>query len=113
MMHADFSLMSLTASRRFLGLDWSALSAFGLLGNAIFTTRFLVQWIASERRGESVIPIAFWYLSIVGSLILCTYFAIQRDPVGTLAYVPNSFVYARNLYLIRKHRLATGTAARA
>jgi len=108
MMHAD--LVTWTVSRRFLGLDWSAFSAFGLLGNAIFTTRFLVQWIASERRGDSVIPLSFWYLSIVGSVILCTYFAIQRDPVGTLAYVPNSFVYARNLYLIRKRRLATSMA---
>ena len=99
-------LAELTASRRVLGLDWSALSLFGLTGNAIFSTRFLVQWIASERQGESVIPVAFWYLSIAGSLILFTYFAVRHDPVGTLAYVPNCFVYGRNLYLIRKQNRA-------
>jgi len=100
-------------SRRFLGLDWSLLSLFGLVGNGIFSARFLVQWIASERRGESVIPVAFWYLSIAGSLVLCTYFAVRRDPVGTLAYVPNSLVYARNLYLIRKRRFAPRVPAAA
>ena len=95
-------LATWTASRRLFGLDWSLLSVFGLLGNAIFSARFLVQWIASERQGESVIPLAFWYLSIAGSVILFTYFVVRHDPVGTLAYVPNSFVYARNLWLIRK-----------
>ena len=98
-------LATWTASRRLFGLDWSMLSVFGLLGNAIFSARFLVQWIASERQGESVIPLAFWYLSIAGSVILFTYFVVRHDPVGTLAYVPNSFVYARNLWLIRKRRL--------
>ena len=100
-------LATWTASRRLFGLDWSMLSVFGLLGNAIFSARFLVQWIASERQGESVIPLAFWYLSIAGSVILFTYFVVRHDPVGTLAYVPNSFVYARNLWLIRKRRLPT------
>ena len=53
-------------------LDWSDDSywlAFGLLGNLAFGSRFLVQWIASERAGESVVPVVFWHLSIVGSLI--------------------------------------------
>ena len=95
-----------TQSHRFLGFDWSVLSIFGLSGNLIFSARFLVQWIASERQGESVIPVAFWYLSIAGGLILFTYFTLRHDPVGTLAYVPNSFVYARNLYLIRKQKQA-------
>jgi lipid-A-disaccharide synthase-like uncharacterized protein len=94
------------ASHRFLGFDWSMLSVFGLSGNLIFSTRFLVQWISSERQGESVIPVAFWYLSIAGSLVLFTYFTVRHDPVGTLAYVPNSFVYARNLYLVRKRKQA-------
>jgi lipid-A-disaccharide synthase-like uncharacterized protein len=89
-------------SHRVLGLDWSALSAFGLFGNAIFSTRFLVQWIASERQGDSVIPESFWYLSIAGSIVLFVYFLLRHDPVGTLAYVPNCFVYARNLWLVRR-----------
>jgi lipid-A-disaccharide synthase-like uncharacterized protein len=100
-----------TASRRAFGFDWSTLSLFGLIGNGIFSARFLVQWIASERRGESVIPVAFWYLSIAGSLVLCAYFAVRHDPVGTLAYVPNSFVYARNLWLIRKRDRAVAALA--
>jgi lipid-A-disaccharide synthase-like uncharacterized protein len=110
-MHTPLSFVTWTASRRFLGLDWSVLSLVGLLGNGVFSARFLVQWIASERRSQSVIPVAFWYLSIAGSVILCTYFAIRRDPVGTLAYVPNSFVYARNLYLIRKQKVPAAATA--
>ena len=101
------ALATWTTSHRVLGLDWDALSAFGLIGNAIFSTRFLVQWIASERQGDSVIPTSFWYLSIAGSVVLLAYFAVRRDPVGTLAYVPNCFVYVRNLWLIRRrNRLA-------
>jgi len=100
------SLTTGLTSHRVLGFDWSILSVFGLSGNLIFSARFLMQWIASERQGESVIPVAFWYLSIAGSVILFTYFTVRHDPVGTLAYVPNSFVYARNLYLIRKQKRA-------
>jgi len=87
---------------RFLGLDWSYLVILGLIGNLTFSMRFLVQWIASERRGESVIPVSFWYWSIGGSVIMCLYFIFKRDPVGILAYLPNSLIYIRNLMLIRK-----------
>ena len=55
---------------RFIGLDWSYLVILGLIGNATFSMRFLVQWIASERQGESVIPVSFWYWSIGGSVIM-------------------------------------------
>ena len=78
--------------------------ALGLVGNAAFGARFLVQWIASERAGESVVPMAFWYLSIAGSLVLLVYAAHLRDPVFTLAYLPNSFVYLRNVALRRRAR---------
>lgn len=77
---------------------------FGLLGNAAFGSRFLIQWLASERAGNSVIPMAFWYLSIVGSLILLIYALHRRDPVFVLAYLPNAFVYLRNVWLIRANR---------
>ena len=90
---------------RFLGLDWSYLVILGLIGNATFSMRFLVQWIASERQGESVIPVSFWYWSIAGSVIMCLYFIFKRDPVGILAYLPNSLIYIRNLMLIRKGSL--------
>lgn len=86
-------------------MDWSdnpAWLVFGLLGNAAFGSRFLLQWLASERRGESFVPVAFWYLSIVGSLILLIYAIHLENVVFTLAYLPNAFVYYRNLSLIRK-----------
>jgi lipid-A-disaccharide synthase-like uncharacterized protein len=76
--------------------------AFGLLGNAAFASRFLVQWIASERAGDSVVPKAFWYLSILGSLILLVYALHMKNIVFTLAYLPNCVVYVRNLVLIRR-----------
>jgi len=96
---------------RFLSLDWSYLVILGLIGNAIFSMRFLVQWVASERQGESVIPISFWYWSIGGSMIMCLYFVFRRDPVGILAYLPNSLIYVRNLVLIRRSKFAFTAAA--
>jgi len=76
--------------------------AFGLLGNAAFASRFLVQWVASERAGESIVPKAFWYLSILGSLILLVYAIHTENLVFTLAYLPNCAVYVRNLVLINR-----------
>jgi lipid-A-disaccharide synthase-like uncharacterized protein len=96
---------------RVWGLDWSYLTIFGFMGNLVFSTRFLVQWIASEKRGESVIPVSFWYWSIGGSIIMCLYFIFQRDPVGIVAYLPNSAIYIRNLHLIQKRKLAPTAAA--
>jgi lipid-A-disaccharide synthase-like uncharacterized protein len=86
-------------------VDWSdsiAWIVLGLMGNAAFFSRFLVQWLVSERAGASVIPRAFWHLSIVGSLLLLTYAIHKRDPMFILAYLPNAFVYIRNLILIRR-----------
>ena len=80
----------------------------GLLGQAAFGARFLVQWIASERAGESYVPLSFWYLSISGSLILLIYAIHRKDPVFVLAYLPNCVVYVRNLVLIRRSG-ATGS----
>src|SRR5437763_7749844 len=96
---------------RFLGLDWSYLVILGFIGNATFSMRFLVQWLASERQGESVIPVSFWYWSITGSVIMCFYFIFRRDPVRILAYLPNSLLYIRNLLLIRTGRSAPTAAA--
>ena len=83
----------------------------GFFGNALFSMRFLVQWVASERQGESVIPISFWYWSIAGSVLMCIYFIFRRDPVGILAYLPNSLIYIRNLMLIKKGKSAPTAAA--
>lgn len=91
---------------RVLGLDWNYLVIIGLIGNATFSMRFLVQWYTSEKRGESVIPVSFWYWSIGGSIIMFLYFLFRRDPVGVIAYLPNSIIYIRNLMLIRKRKFA-------
>ena len=92
---------------RLWGLDWSWLDILGFIGQAVFTFRFLTQWIASERKGESVIPVSFWYWSTVGSLILTVYWACKRSPIGILANLPNILIYLRNLHLIKKRRLTT------
>jgi lipid-A-disaccharide synthase-like uncharacterized protein len=91
--------------RRRTMLDWSddlAWLIFGFVGNAVFASRFLVQWIVSERAGESVVPRVFWVLSIAGSLVLLVYALHLGNPVFVLAYLPNGFVYARNLQLISR-----------
>jgi lipid-A-disaccharide synthase-like uncharacterized protein len=74
--------------------------------------RFLVQWIASERRKESVIPISFWFFSIGGGLTLLIYSIYRMDPVFILGQAAGLFVYLRNLYLIRRKqsRLAAASA---
>src|SRR5262245_52954630 len=96
---------------RFLCLDCSYIMILGFIGNALFSMRFFVQWLASERQGESVIPISFWYWSIAGSVIMCLYFIFRRDPIGILAYLPNSLIYIRNLMLIQKGPAAPTAAA--
>jgi lipid-A-disaccharide synthase-like uncharacterized protein len=78
--------------------------AVGLLGQLMFTARFIVQWIASERAGQSVMPVAFWYLSIVGGLIVLAYGVHKLDLVIILGQLPGVIVYSRNLWLIRKGR---------
>jgi lipid-A-disaccharide synthase-like uncharacterized protein len=86
-------------------VDWTdsrAWLAFGLIGNGLFFSRFLVQWIASERAGRSYIPRMFWHLSLAGSALLLIYAIHRQDPVFTLAYLPNGFVYLRNLVLLRR-----------
>ncbi|SDL39824.1 lipid-A-disaccharide synthase N-terminal domain-containing protein [Paracoccus chinensis] len=72
----------------------------GLTGQLLFTSRFLVQWIASERRRESVIPVAFWWFSLAGGVTLLSYALWRRDPVFILGQAMGLVVYARNLVLI-------------
>jgi len=76
----------------------------GFLGQAMFTMRFVVQWIASEKRRESVIPVAFWYFSLGGGLILLAYAIRRMDPVFIAAYLLNPIIYSRNLYFIYKKK---------
>lgn len=76
----------------------------GFLGQALFGSRFLIQWLASERLGRSHIPLAFWYLSIAGGVTLLSYAIYRADPVFILGQTTGVFIYARNLYLIRRER---------
>ena len=76
----------------------------GFAGQAAFSARFLVQWIVSETRGESVIPIHFWYLSLLGGTILTVYAIHRRDPVFILGQGAGLLVYIRNLVLIWRRR---------
>jgi len=85
-------------------LDLSTVGMIGLLGNCFWFLRFFHQWIVSERRKESVIPVMFWYWSLLGTFCLGSYFIIKGNIPGTLAYLPNTFVYLRNLMLIRRRR---------
>jgi lipid-A-disaccharide synthase-like uncharacterized protein len=82
----------------------------GLIGQLVFASRFVLQWVASERKGKSVIPLPFWYLSLGGSAILLIYSIHIADPVFILANSLNSFIYIRNLMLIGKEKQASREA---
>ena len=76
----------------------------GFLGQAFFFSRFLVQWIASERRKESVVPVSFWFFSIGGGSVLLIYAIHRMDPVFIAGQGTGLFIYLRNLYLIWRKR---------
>ena len=82
-------------------LPWTWL-AFGYAGQALFTGRMLVQWIATEKRKQSVVPVLFWWLSLFGGLILLIYFLRRGDPVGVLGQLFGFVVYGRNLMVIAR-----------
>lgn len=87
----------------------NAFKALGLLGQAIFGSRFFVQWIVSERLGKSVIPIAFWYLSLTGGILTFIYAVYIEEPVFVIAQLGGIVIYSRNLYFIYKdHRASQG-----
>ena len=76
----------------------------GFLGQGIFASRFVVQWLSSEKKGESYIPEIFWYLSIFGGLGLLTYAIFRKDPVIITGQLFGIFIYLRNLILIYKKK---------
>ena len=78
--------------------------AIGFLGQGIFASRFIVQWIYSEKRGESSIPVIFWYLSIFGGIGLLTYAIFRKDPVIIIGQLFGIFIYSRNLILIYRKK---------
>ena len=81
----------------------------GFVGQALFGARFIIQWIISEKQGESTIPLAFWYCSIGGSIVLLTYAIHKQDIVFIVGQSLGSIVYIRNLILIdRKRKVLAG-----
>ena len=76
----------------------------GFFAQLMFSARFLVQWLASERAGKSIMPLLFWYLSIAGSVLLLAYSIHRKDPVFILGQSMGIFIYTRNLYLIRREK---------
>jgi lipid-A-disaccharide synthase-like uncharacterized protein len=83
-------------------LDWWII--LGFVAQAFFTARFVVQWIASERAGRSVVPIAFWFFSIGGGLLLLYYALHRKDPVFIVGQAFGVFVYLRNLQFVLRER---------
>ena len=89
---------------KFLGITWHFWKVLGWTGNAIFFSRFIIQWIATERKRKVVVPLAFWYCSLLGSLCLLIYAVHQRDSVFIGAYVFTWIPYTRNLYFALKEQ---------
>jgi len=85
--------------------------AVGFGGQAMFSCRFLVQWIASERRKTSVVPILFWWFSVAGGLCLLCYALHRGDIVFIIGQAAGLFIYARNLILLRRQKSAGSAAA--
>ena len=90
-------------------LDWWVV--LGFLAQALFTMRFLVQWIASERAGHSVIPTAFWLFSIGGGLLLLVYALYRKDVVFIAGQAFGVFVYLRNLHFVLRDRKPKASVA--
>ena len=76
----------------------------GFLGQGLFASRFIFQWIYSEKKGKSSIPIIFWYLSIFGGIGLLIYAVFRKDPVIITGQIFGVFIYLRNLILIYKEK---------
>jgi lipid-A-disaccharide synthase-like uncharacterized protein len=90
-------------------LDWWVL--LGVIAQAMFTMRFVVQWLASERAGRSVIPTAFWIFSIFGGALLLVYALYRKDAVFIAGQAFSFFVYARNLYFVTRDRKSAPAGA--
>jgi lipid-A-disaccharide synthase-like uncharacterized protein len=81
--------------------------SIGLIGQALFSARFFVQWLTSEREKKSVFPIAFWYFSIGGGVTLLAYAIHKEDPVFIIGQASGLFIYLRNLYFVVYERKLT------
>lgn len=77
----------------------------GFVGQCLFSIRFILQWIASEKAGKSIIPFSFWIFSLGGSSLLLVYAIYRKDPVFILGQAPNVLIYSRNIYLLKKEKV--------
>ena len=93
-------------SRAPFWLDPTVWMVIGFIGQAVFMSRMIVQWIAAERQGDAVVPTSFWWLSLAGGAITFAYAVFKRDPVIMFAQGMGSFVYFRNLVLISRKNAA-------
>ena len=85
--------------------------AFGLIAQLLFTARFLVQWISSERAGNSVVPMSFWFFSMGGGLMTLVYGVAKREPIIILGQSLATVIYIRNIMLILKNRAKASKTA--
>ena len=99
-MHSVLTMMGLSSA---VDAIWVTV---GLLGQLMFTGRFIVQWLASEKAKRSVVPVAFWYFSLIGGAIVLAYGIHKLDPVIILGQLPGTVIYSRNLWLIRAEKQA-------
>ena len=95
----------------FFGVEWSVWKGVGYAGTLIFFSRFLVQWYATEKRRQVVVPQAFWWLSLVGELLLFAYSVHQRDSVFIISYAFTWIPYIRNLMIHQRHKAAQSNCA--
>ena len=91
---------------KLLGIEWSVWKAVGWFGNAVFSTRFLIQWYATEKKKQVVVPQAFWWFSLVGSLTLLCCSIHQKDSVFIFAYAFTWIPCSRNLVIYRRNKAA-------
>ena len=106
--HAATQLSQWWTSTSATEMAWLAI---GFLAQLMFSMRFIVQWIASERARRSIVPETFWYFSLVGGAMLFAYAIYRLDPVFMLGQGMGLLIYARNIYFIRTHRAAASAAA--
>ena len=88
------------------GIDWSVWKVVGWIGNLVFSSRFIMQWYATEKRKQVVVPQGFWWLSLFGALTLLCYSVHQRDSVFIFAYAFSWIPYMRNLVIHRRNKAA-------
>lgn len=105
-------ILALWFNDRFLGIEWHTWKVIGWIGNILFFSRFLVQWYATERRKQVVIPQAFWWLSLSGSLVLLSYAVYRRDSVFIAGQAFSWIPYLRNLWIHRRNKAARNVCIR-